>query len=314
MAGTTLGYPQLLVTRFGEGWNRFWYAPSDPCVLGFLRVLTGLAACYWVGTYTFDLDRFFGPEGIMDLATIRELTTNPDRWVRFSYLDYVQSSGVLWAVHVAGLVVLALFTAGFQSRITSILSLLVVISYMHRSPLITSQVEPVLCFLMFYIALGPSGKSLSLDAWLASRRQPAAPVGPPSSWGATLVVRLIQIHVTVVYVMMGLGKLFSDIWWNGTAVWSLLALPETPMVNLTWLYNSIFLINAWTHAIVLFELSFGVLVRNRLACPLMLGIALVMWTSLALITGLGAFCAAMMIASLSFTPPGAIRRFLTCCP
>ena len=34
MASAVKNYLVTLVERFGAGWNRFWYVPSDPYVLG----------------------------------------------------------------------------------------------------------------------------------------------------------------------------------------------------------------------------------------------------------------------------------------
>src|SRR5205085_2642600 len=36
------GYWTTLAARFGEGWNRFWFTPSDPLSLGVLRIGIGL--------------------------------------------------------------------------------------------------------------------------------------------------------------------------------------------------------------------------------------------------------------------------------
>ena len=70
------------------------------------------------------------------------------------------------------------------------------------------------------------------------------------------------------------------------------------------------LIAAWTHVIVLFELAFPILVWNRLARPLMLGLALVVWSSLALISGLWVMYALLMVACLSFIEPTLLDRWV----
>ena len=37
-------YFRTLSSRFGNGWNRFWFAPSDPMTLGVIRIFTALVA------------------------------------------------------------------------------------------------------------------------------------------------------------------------------------------------------------------------------------------------------------------------------
>jgi hypothetical protein len=79
------------------------------------------------------------------------------------------------------------------------------------------------------------------------------------------------------------------------------------------LHNWPYLVNAWTHAIVAFELSFSVLIWNRLTRPLMLAIGVVMWSLLALVTGVIAFSVVMVIATLAFVSPEQMHGLLDCC-
>ena len=51
-------------------WTRFWFAPADPTVLGFIRVVTGLLVLYDAVAYSFDLANFFGPTAYVDLASV----------------------------------------------------------------------------------------------------------------------------------------------------------------------------------------------------------------------------------------------------
>lgn len=47
-------------------WGRFWFQPTDPTVLGFMRIVTGLVALYVHLAYCFDLSTFFGPNAFLD--------------------------------------------------------------------------------------------------------------------------------------------------------------------------------------------------------------------------------------------------------
>ena len=93
----------------------------------------------------------------------------------------------------------------------------------------------------------------------------------------------------------------------GSGVWWLIARRESRLVDLSWLHAIPTLIDVWTHAIVLFELAFPILVWNRLARPLLLALAVVIWTSLALITGDITFAVTLMIAAMAFVPPETVR-------
>ena len=129
-----------------------------------------------------------------------------------------------------------------------------------------------------------------------------------------MVTRLIQIHVSLIYFLMAMAKLKSPVWWMGTAVWGLLAKPESRLIYVPWLANpeppAVYVLNAWTLAIVIFELCFAFLIWNRLARPLLLGLALPIWIGTALLTGMTSWVLMMLVANLAFVSPAALRACL----
>jgi uncharacterized membrane protein YphA (DoxX/SURF4 family) len=314
LANETRRYCATLVDRFGRGWNRFWFAPSDPAPLGVVRIATGCLALYWLISLSPDLTTFFGPQGLLPIG-LQETLFGTENF-RPSYYNYLDSPAQLWAAHLIGVAIVAAFTAGLFTRATSILALVVVLATIHRAPQITGQFEPVLTMLMFYLCLGPCGGRYSLDAL---RRRRADSDGQTvesaarewrSTW-ATISVRLIQVHLSVIYLMMGIGKLAdpTGVWWMGEAMWWL-ARPDSRLVDFSWLADHPYVLNAWTHAQVLFELGFGVLIWNRLARPLLLAAAVPMWTLVALASGWTPFCLLMLSANLAFVSPRLLTAVL----
>lgn len=337
--GAVRDYFDELFQSFGAGWNRFWFRPSDPAPLSLIRIAAGLLAFYVVLIYTPDLETFFGRDGLEAPALLESLDSesqNFDRQtvvhqirdslpkrLRLSYLDYLDTPGLLRAGHYAGLAVLALFTAGLFTRVTSVLALLVFLSYVHRGPLLTAQVEPILAFVLFYLCFGPCGADWSLDRWRAGRRASARPIALQTSFAdpaaarltsaATISLRLIQVHLTLVYAMMAIGKLSSDVWWSGAAMWWLVTKTESRLVDLTWLHNARLLIDAVTNGVMLYHVAFPIFIWNRLARPLLLGLGVVVWGLLALVTGMVPFALAMLIASLAFVSAATVRSVLPRC-
>lgn len=317
-------YFHELTERIGAGWNRFWYTPSDPLTLSALRLLVGLVATYTISMFTFDLLELFGPDGLLPTNLVQSLQEGR---TRFSVLDYVHSPSQLWAVHAASLAILVLFTIGAFTRVTSVLAIVVFLSYMHRALVLTSQYEPIIAFLLFYLCLGPSGAYLSVDSWLARRRRASGTEGRgvAPSVAATIARRLIQVHLTVVYFMMAMSKVSAIVWWNGTALWWLMINGRDPLIDFNWLRSELitensasdgprgitYLVNAWTHAILLFELVFPLLAWNRLSRPLILAIGVLVWASVALVTGLASFATIMVVANLAFLTPDAMRSLLS---
>ena len=310
--------------HFGANWNRFWFMPMDVYTLCVIRILTGVIALYFLITFTPDLIHLFGSGGLLPIEMVKDFR-DP---IRVSYFDVLSKPVELYAAHAVGIAIVAAMTLGFYTRVTSVLSLFVVLSYIHRAPMITSQIELVLAMLLFYLCLAPVGTRLSVDHWLARRKADGKPkmlddleMAGRSSLAATIVTRLMQIHLVLIYLMMALAKLndgspvdfepyYYHAWWSGEAVWWLAAKPSSSLVDLTGLLtDSMYLVNAWTLAIVVFEIAFVLLIWNRIARPLLLWAAVPMWLSLAVITGLPLFCGAMLVANLAFVGPDVMRSF-----
>ncbi len=328
-------YFQQMSLAVGQGWNRFWYQPSSPLPLVALRIAVGLLALYYVASFSPDLTRWFGPEGWFAPPAGAGQADPVGQWLdarfplgetlyrfddvaqrpfpplyRLSYLTYASSDWELWLMHAAGLLVLVLFILGWKTRWTSVLALVVVLAYVHRAPLLNAQLEPVLAMLMFYLALSPCGVAWSVDSWLAGRKQSAEPSSapmPPKRWGATVTLRLIQVHLTVLYALTVLVQLSGGgtggmVWWTGEAMWWIVARPETALVSADWLAHHPLLMDLWTYFVILFQMAFVVLVWVRPMRGLMLALAMLFWISIALATGLVTYSLLMLAGLLAFVP------------
>jgi len=327
------GYFSSLAEDFGQAWNRFWFSPSDPYPLGCIRVLAGLLLLYVHMTWTYDLGRFFAADGLVPVATNQQLLrlqgrVEAEQMMPFSasYLNFATSSTELWIAHAAGLVVLILFTIGWKSRITSVLALIVWLSYYHRAPVLAGEMEPILSFVLFYLCLGPNGAALSVDRWLAVKKErellklqnrESEPIAAAAAtWQATIPVRLMQIHLSVVFLMMAIAKLAGPnppaTWWTGDGIWWLLAKPETRPFDITGIANlpeSRLLVDFLCHALVWFEFAFALLIWNQRARPLMLGLLVLLWGVLiGVSTGLFVFVLAILTASVAFCDAEMLRR------
>jgi hypothetical protein len=300
----TRGYWQELAETIGESWNRFWFTPADPLPLCLLRIGVGLLAAVYFFSYTGDLVLWFGPDGMLPMENVEPLVRlTPDAPLhRFSIFYGLESPSALYAAHWTFVVLALLFSAGLLTRVTGVLTAIGVLSYIHRVPILSSPSEPVLSMLLIYLVIGPAGRYYALDRWLFKRSEKSA-TDEERSLTANLALRLIQVHFAALVLAMALAKLNSYAWWEGEAVWNLLAQTiSRPIDQLARLRPYTFLINAWTHAIVYFELAFPVLIWNRLARPLMIGLGVLVWLSISLLTGMAMFSAAMILASLCYIP------------
>jgi hypothetical protein len=300
-------YWSRLTSAFGGGWNRFWFTPASPAPLGLIRLVFGVIALWWYLSYLPDLEFFFGPNGIIDRQTLSAWRgPNP----AFSIFDWTATAASLWFTYWLGLAVLVVFAAGMFSRITSIATFIVVVSLIHRGPMLARPMEDILAMAMLYLCVGPSGRAFSLDR-LWKKRVAAINdrlEAPSPSVGANIALRLIQIHLALVHFGMAVGQLRDDSWWMGRAMWGFIGKPTSAYVDMTWLADHLYLLNLWTYGVVAFELTFALLIWNRLARPILIVAAVIVWTSVGLVSGMLGFALVMLGATLAFVPAEWLKR------
>src|SRR6185437_4066225 len=135
------------------------------------------------------------------------------------------------------------------SRVTAVLAWVVLVSTVQRLPVALFGFDQILPTLALYLAAtGASGQAVSIDRFLARwrvaradwsrrRRDGRVPAGsgvPRPTVSANLALRLIQLHVCLVYGMAGLAKLQGPAWWNGMAMWGALASAEFRALDFSW--------------------------------------------------------------------------------
>lgn len=291
-------YWEAWVAAVGEGWNSFWFARASSKPLAIIRIMTGLLVVVYFLSFSADLKRWFGPDGLMPLASVTRLTT-PENGQSYHYtlLQFVTKANELYIFHGIGLIAAVCLAIGLFSRVAAGISLAVLLSYVHRVPMITGFAEPILAPLLFYLCFAPSGEWLGVNAWLTKRKSGEE---PQSSILANLSLRMIQVHLAALVFMMGTAKLSSESWWMGEAVWSLLAQTRSRPFDLSWLRASPYFLNFWTHALVAFDFAFPILIWNRFARPVLLICGVIVWLSLALAAGHLLFALTMITASIAF--------------
>jgi uncharacterized membrane protein YphA (DoxX/SURF4 family) len=297
-------------------WDEFWFTPTNPSTLSAIRVLAGAMLFYTHLVWSFDLSGFFGQNGWLPTKLMHDVhqfsnggVDSPTRWI-WTYFDYVDSPTWLWVAHIAALFVFFFLMIGFFSRTMAVLAYLIAVSYASRvTPGAYFGLDKINCMLAMYLMLGPCGARYSLDRIWRLRR--GAPREVPPSVSASIAIRLIQLHMCIIYLFSGLGKLQGESWWNGEAVWfSSANLEYQYLIDMTWLASYPLLVNFLTHATVFWELTYCGLVWPRLTRPWVLLLAVMVHGTIVVAYGMPTFGLVMLIGNLAFVSPETVRRWI----
>ncbi len=300
------GYVAHFARSMAKGWDEFWFTPADPTLLSVIRILAGVMLLYTHAVWGLALDDFFGPRSWLSPGLVRALQADT---YACSFWWWVPSA---WRWHAYGvsMLVLVFSTIGLCSRVTSILALWVAISFVHRVPAALFGLDQINVMLALYLAIGPSGATLSADHWLARRRGRGNTSPPAPSIGANLSQKLIQVHMCIIYGFAGFSKLQGPAWWNGEALSRAFANLEYQSMDMTWLAWHPWLLNLVTHLSVLWEISFVVLIWRPLWRPIVLAGAVVLHVGIGASLGMWTFGLIMLVGCMSFLPNEAVRQFV----
>jgi hypothetical protein len=290
------------------------------------------------------------------LAFMRELTTVPpeEQQRRISYLEYwnveerlVHRKGSpifsIWfhvtdpagmaAAHAVALVIFLLFTLGVFTRVTSVLTWLAAVSYIHRTQQVLFGMDTMMNILLFYCMIGNCGAALSVDRVVNRYRAVrqalrkggvldgqtlAYLAAPPLSVSAGFGLRLLQVHFCFIYMASGLSKLKGGAWWNHHAYWDTLVNPEFTLIHYQWYewlirqlaeHRAVYSVAAAGGIAITFiaEIGLPFLIWTRVR-PYIMMVAFMLHAGIAVFMGLWIFSLLMMTLLLCYLPGAAIRE------
>jgi hypothetical protein len=159
---------------------------------------------------------------------------------------------------------------------------------------------------LFYCLWMPIGNVMSVDNMMKGGME------IPSSF-ARLSLRVLQIHLCVVYFTSGMDKAEGIQWWNGEAIWRSLMRPDLAQYDMTWLASVPWLAMLICWATLVVELGYAVFVWPRRTRTLWALATIGLHVGIAVMMGLWSFSAVMIVltgsAFLISAEPGTRRRF-----
>ena len=165
--------PEAAWTGLTLAWNNFWFQAVDPLALHAIRILGGLLLLSWLLPFAGQIEAMFTLGGWIDrnaLIAFSRPSAEPHPLPNWSLLYLCNGVGSASGLYWATIVVIGLFTLGLATRITSILTWLLIASFVNfLSRGLGTCENDLLIVLAFYlmvayVLLGQFNRKLSLPA------------------------------------------------------------------------------------------------------------------------------------------------------
>jgi hypothetical protein len=248
---------------------RFWHEPVRAERLALTRILVGVSILTdLLFQYLPRLEDFFGPRGVAPQGLHDAFQLRQWYWTMIVF--NIDDPAVLYPFFWGTVAVVAAWTIGLFTRVMNVAVWLIMLCWIGRNGNILNGGDDTMQVAVFLLLLSPSGRALSVDAWL--RRCWGGPPGPV--WTEPWPIRLFQIQLAVIYCTTGLAKLLAPpitggpddpigTWWAGTSVHYVLNYVTMSRWSFAQLPLPFWLTAALTYSSVWWEVLFPVLVLFR---------------------------------------------------
>lgn len=288
------------VRRLANGLLNFFVKPASPRPLAVLRI--GVAGVLLVQALALagSVQDLFGRNAVVQWSAMR----SPDG--RLGYHAGVPTieaiskffapfgatpEGCTLGVFVLYVVSLSCLLIGWRSHLFGVLAWLTHLMLCASSFMTIYGVDQFANIFLFYLALMPAGKALSVD--VKSGRLSDAPTPTARIW-----LRMLQLHLCIAYVASGIDKASGAQWWNGEAIWRAVTLPELATFDMTWMASVPWLAALLGYGTLCLELGYPLILIPKLRKPMGLGI-LSLHIGIAVTLGLLSFSSLMCVFTFS---------------
>ena len=289
--------------RIANNIRLFFTQPVPKETLAFFRIAIGAFALIQLMVLLPDWMWFYGPAGLIPWEVSEPLakTHMPSLVNVQSVLSWlhVSANGVVYVVTITYVLSLIGLLLGYKSRLMGLLAWLTHGILNATGHLTAYGVETFTHISLFYCMVLPVGICWSLD----SRHK----ISKIPTYLVTLSVRLIQLHLCIMYLSCGIEKAGGAQWWNGEAIWIALQQDQFHTVNMNWLaeFPLIPKLLCWSTIIVEGLYPIGMMLKKTRKFWLIS--ILGMHTFIAIFLGLHLFGALMIFLNISAFAPSLIQ-------
>lgn len=236
------------------GWDRFFYAKTDPSGLALFRILFGFFLFLNGISLIEDFHAWFGigADSLVPLSDSLSFYSN----VRLNLYKWLTpTEGAAWLILWLYIISSLTFMIGFKTRISAIICFVLMVSMQNRNYAILNSGDTLMRCMLFLMIFAPSHVKYSVDSWLSKMNG-----HPYSNEVSVTTLRLLQLQFSLVYLATTLFKLKGYDWVDGTAVYYTSRLENFQRFVLPVVFDFPALVKFATWSALFIEFAMGTLV------------------------------------------------------
>jgi hypothetical protein len=284
-----------MLNKLLKAWDHFWFSPRKLVNLALMRILLigTMLHLYFLRSWNIDYftDKWFMPRSLA-LETMDEFTR--PLWGWFFWPDSMAGG-----IHALYVLMLLLLFFGVGGRVLAALTWVLHMGFLYRNYGAMFGADVIAGVFLFYLAFTDSCARLSILNFFKGKK----PLRMESDVLTSAMMRMMQFQICIIYAYTGFEKLKGLSWWDGTALWSVLANPQ--MVNMDWsfLRHVPLVIAVGSFTSIIFEVYFPAAMLNPKGRKYWLVIGVLFHLSIGLIMGLMHFSLVMISTYFLFLAP-----------
>lgn len=200
-------------------------------------------------------------------------------------------------VHIGLIILLALATLGYSNRFFLLLTWVIHQGVLNRNYAINFGADSIGGLFLFYLAFTNACEYYTLKNVKTSK---VGAIKPKSDDLSSMVYRLIQIQLCVIYIYTGFEKLKGNSWWDGTALWTVFANPQFSEFDLKFMSHFPWFFPIGTFLTVIFEVYFVAMVWHPTLRKYGLGAGVAFHLAIGVLLGLMPFSLIMLSTYILF--------------
>lgn len=287
-----------IINSFLQNWNTFWFESAQFERLGLMRVvLAGTLFFTYIGRQ-FRMD-FFDERSFLPMTEALEIFPEYYRPV-FPWFFWPDA----WAGFVHGVFLILLLGVffGLTNRFFMFITWILMMGFIHRNYGILFGADVIGALFLFYLSFTRCYENYSIrnlfksnlkHLSLLQRLRGDSAVLVSDEWSSAFY-RLAQFQICVIYAYTGFEKLKGASWWNGSALWTVFANPQTVIMDMTWMRYFPATIAVMTFVTIIFEIYFPMAIFIPKLKKYWLGAGVLFHMSIGVLMGLLPFSLVML--------------------